>query len=300
MSAVVSALAIAVVVLTAGPLTAVLPLTTLAGVLIVVAYQLIRVRDIARTIRATRSDAAVLVITFLATLLLSIGFAVFIGILLSIGLHLTRTSHPHIDAVVPDKTTGKLAATNHGDSCCQMEIVQIDGSLFFGSADFVLDDLQRRLRARPEVANLLIRMHHVNTMDASSMPSLEIILEEIQRRGGGLYFAGTHHQAFLTLKNSGLLRDAGDTHVHAATGSAIRQAVRETLSGHLRRLPDFRFRGVSAAQGGGLVHFRQWGATPPSVCCRNRKRKNPGKRRYGRSDRRRGRDANARTIQDKQ
>jgi len=228
-SAVVSALAIGVIVLTAGPLTAELPMATLAGVLVVVAYQLVRVRDIARTIRATRSDAAVLVLTFLSTLLLNIEFAIYIGILLSIGLHLARTSHPHIDSLVPDKATGKMAVTRHGDSCCQLEIVQIDGSIFFGSAAFVLDDLQRRLRTHPDVANLLLRMHHVNTMDASGVHVMEIVLEEVQRRGGGLYFAGVHHQVFLTLKNSGLLRDAGDTHVHAATGRAIRHAMRENF-----------------------------------------------------------------------
>lgn len=228
-SAVVSALAIAIVALTAGPLAAKLPLAALAGVLIVVAYQLVRVRDIARTIRATRSDAAVLVITFLATLLLNIEFAIYIGILLSIGLHLARTSHPQIESLVPDKATGKLTATDHGDACCQMEIVQIDGSIFFGSAAFVLDDLQRRLRTHPDVANLLLRMHHVNTMDASGVHALEIILEEIQRRGGGFYFAGVHHQVFLTLKNSGLMKDAGETHIHTSTGRAIRQAMRENF-----------------------------------------------------------------------
>jgi hypothetical protein len=66
-------------------------------------------------------------------------------------------------------------------------------------------------------------------MDASGVHALEIVMEEIQRRGGGLYFAGVHHQVFLTLKNSGLLRDAGDTHVHASTGRAIRHAMRENF-----------------------------------------------------------------------
>jgi SulP family sulfate permease len=228
-SAVVSALAIAVVVLTAGPLAAKLPLAALAGVLIVVAYELIRVRDIARTIRTTRSDAAVLVITFTATVLLNIEFAIYIGILLSIGLHLARTSHPRIDSVTPDKVSGKLTPAVPGEICRQMDIVQIDGSIFFGSAAFVMDDLQRRLRQHPDVANLLLRMHHVNTIDASGVHVLEILLEEIRRRGGGLYFAGVHHQVFLAFKNSGLLRDAGETHVHARTGRAIRHIMRENF-----------------------------------------------------------------------
>ncbi|UCF94064.1 MAG: SulP family inorganic anion transporter [Desulfobacterales bacterium] len=229
MSAIVSALAIAVTVLAAAPLAAKLPLAALSGVLIVVAYELIRQKDIVRTVRATRSDAAVLVITFLSTLLLSIEFAIYVGMLLSIGLHLAKTSHPRIYSVVPDLATGKLVGSAHGQTCCQMDIIQIEGSLFFGSATFVLDDLQRRLRHHPDAANLLIRMHHVNTMDASGIHVLEIVLDQIRRWGGGLYFSGVNHRVFLVLKNSGLLRDIGETRIRSATGHAIRQAMRETF-----------------------------------------------------------------------
>ena len=269
-SAVVSALAIALVALTAGPLAAKLPLAALAGVLIVVAYDLIRVRDIARTIRTTRSDAAVLVVTFLSTVLLNIEFAIYIGILLSIGLHLARTAHPRIDVMVPDKGTAKLKVADHEDTCCQMEIVQVDGSLFFGSAAFVLDDLQRRLRQHPDIANLLMRMHHVNTMDASGVHVLEIALEEIQRRGGGLYFAGVHHQVFLTLKNSGLLRDAGETHVHRTTGRAIRQAMRENFCPAIcAACPVFVFDECAALKAGDWTIFGA--GVQPRICMRSRR-----------------------------
>jgi SulP family sulfate permease len=275
-SAVVSALAIAVVALTAGSLAAKLPLAALAGVLIVVAYELVRVRDIARTVRATRSDAAVLVMTFLATVALNIEFAIYIGILLSIGLHLARTSHPQIDSMVPDKTSGKLSVNHHGDSCCQMEIVQIDGSLFFGSAAFVLDDLQRRLRHHPDKANLLLRMHHINTLDASGVHVLEIVLEEIQRRGGGLYFAGVHHQVFLALKNSGLLRDAGDTHLHTSTGRAIRQAMRENFCPAVcAACPVYVFEECAALKAGDWTIFGS--GVQPRVCMLPKPKKPKGK-----------------------
>jgi SulP family sulfate permease len=108
-----------------------------------------------------------------------------------------------------------------------MEIIFIEGSLFFGSADFVLDDLQRRLRNHPEMANLLIRMHKVNTMDASGVNILEILLEEIQQRGGGIFLAGINHRVFKVLKNSGLLNEVGMTHIHTTTGAAIRKAMRD-------------------------------------------------------------------------
>jgi SulP family sulfate permease len=274
MSAVVSALAIALVALTAGPLAAKLPLAALAGVLIVVAYELIRVRDIARTIRTTRSDAAVLVITFLATLLLNIEFAIYIGILLSIGLHLARTSHPRIDSVTPDKESGKLMPAAPGAICCQMDIVQIEGSIFFGSAAFVMDDLQRRLRQHPDVANLLLRMHHVNTIDASGIHVLEILLEEIQHRGGGLFFAGVHHQVFLALKNSGLLRDAGETHVHARTGRAIRHIMRENFCPDIcAACPLYIFEECRALKAGDWSIFGP--GVQPRVCRRPNSEKQP-------------------------
>jgi anti-anti-sigma regulatory factor len=93
----------------------------------------------------------------------------------------------------------------------------------------VLDDLQRRLRNHPHTANLLIRMHKVNTMDASGIHALEIILEELRRRRGGLFFSGFNHRVFEVLKDSGLLKEVGATHVRASSGAAIRQAMRDAF-----------------------------------------------------------------------
>jgi SulP family sulfate permease len=110
-----------------------------------------------------------------------------------------------------------------------MDIVQIEGSLFFGSTAFVLEDFQRRLRHHPDVANLLIRMHHVNILDASGVHVLELILEDIRGRGGGIYFSGVNHRVFSVLNNSGLIKDIGHHHIHTTTYKAIRRAMRESF-----------------------------------------------------------------------
>ena len=229
MSGIVSGVAIAGAVMLAGPLAAKLPQSALAGVLIVVAYQLIRIDDIRRTLRSTRSDAAVMIVTFLVTLFLNISFSIYVGVLLSIGLHLAKTSHPRIYSVVPDLNTGKMIGHAQGHTCCQMDIIQIEGSIFFGAAAFVLEDFQRRMRHHPQVTHLLIRMHHVNTIDASGIHILEIIMEEIRQRSGGIYFSGVNHRAFDVLNNSGLLKDIGHNHTHTTTHKAIRVAMRESF-----------------------------------------------------------------------
>jgi sulfate permease, SulP family len=52
------------------------------------------------------------------------------GVLLSIGLHLAATAHPRIHSVVPDLRTGKMVGSVHGETCCQMDMVNVEGSLF--------------------------------------------------------------------------------------------------------------------------------------------------------------------------
>jgi SulP family sulfate permease len=204
-------------------------LSALSGVLIVVSYDMIKKKDIARTIRATRSDGAVLIITFLSTLLLNIEFAVYVGVLLSIVLHLAKTSHPSVYSTIPDLKTGKMIKTGHGIKCCQMEILQIEGSIFFGSVAYIQNELELSLSRHADTANLLLRMHQVNVLDASGVHVLKIVLEEIKKRGGGLYFSRVNSRVFEVLKNSGLLKEVNEEHIRESTGSAVRLAMAESF-----------------------------------------------------------------------
>ncbi len=228
MSGVFSGIVVAVTLLLIAPLAAKLPLSALSGVLIIVAVEMVQKDDIIRAVRATRSDAAVLITTFLSTLLLNIEFAIYVGVLLSIGMHLAQTSHPRIYSTVPDLDTGKMIGSVYGQKCPQMDIVRIEGSLFFGSSAYIHQDLQARLGHHPQTANLLLRMHRVNVLDASGVHVLEMLHEEVKRRGGSLYFAGINSRVFEVMKNSDLIKELGETHLRSNTGSAIRQAMIDT------------------------------------------------------------------------
>jgi SulP family sulfate permease len=240
MSGIISSIAVALTVLLAAPLASNLPVAALSGVLLVVSVEMIRVEDIRRTVLATRNDAAALVVTFLSTLLLSIEFAVYVGALLSVGLHLATTSHPRIYSTVPDLISSKMVGATYGRMCCQMDIVRIEGSIFFGSSAYVSEDLQRRLNSHPNLSNLLIRMHQVNNFDASGVQVLELIAEELRSRGGGLYFSGVNTRVFQVFKNSGLLNGLGGSHIKSSTRSAIREAMRESFCPAICAACEFR------------------------------------------------------------
>lgn len=229
MSGIVAGVAVAVTLLLAAPLAAKLPVAALAGVLMVVAYEMIHFDAIRRTVRATRNDAAVLVITFMSALLLNIEFAVYVGAVISIALHLAATSHPRIYSTLPDLISGKMVPSAYGRMCCQMDIVRVEGSIFFGSATFVLEDLQRRIKSHPSMKCLLVRMHQVNNFDASGVHLLEQVAQDLRLRRGGLFFSGVNTRVFQVFKNSGLLNEIGETHVKSSTRQAIREAMRETF-----------------------------------------------------------------------
>jgi SulP family sulfate permease len=229
MSGIVSGVGVAVLVLIAAPFAAVLPVSALAGVLVLAAIEMVDLSGIKRAVRSTRSDGAVLVVTLVSTVFLQLAFAIYIGVLLSIGLHLAKTAHPRIYSNIPDLRTAKMVPAVHGEICCQMDAVRIQGSIFFGSAAFVQESLLRRLKSHPGMANLLIRMHDVNILDASGVHALEVVLEEVLNRGGGLYFSALNPRVFQVFKNSGLLSRVGETHVRTTTRAAIRQAMVETF-----------------------------------------------------------------------
>ena len=87
------------------PLAAYLPLAVMAGLLFVVAWGLIDLREMRRIVRTSRGDALVLAVTFLSTLALQLEFAIFVGVLASLLVYLQRTTHPHLTPIVPDRTS---------------------------------------------------------------------------------------------------------------------------------------------------------------------------------------------------
>jgi SulP family sulfate permease len=178
---------------------------------------------------ATKSDGAVLVATFAGTLFLSLEFAVFMGIFLSIALFLMRTSHPDVVALLPSRPGARMEPDPDDKPCPQMGIVSVDGSLFFGSAHAVQADLSRYLDNHPDMQNLLIRMHHVEVLDASGAATLDAVLDKLKRRGGTLALAGTSRANVQVLNNTGLTQKIGPDFVRAHTTPAMTNLM-ETFS----------------------------------------------------------------------
>ncbi len=214
-AAVLSAVFLVVILLAVAPLAAYLPIPAMAAILFLVAWGLIDVHHIRGILRTSRSETAVLAVTFFATLLLDLEFAIYAGILLSLLVYLSRTSRPLVLDVKPDPAEGSYhfnADTGLPD-CPQLKMLRVNGSLFFGAVDHVQQALQEVDERNRQQKHVLLVASGINFIDVAGA---EMLAQEARRRrrlGGALYFYRLKKAALDLLGKGGYLREVGEENV---------------------------------------------------------------------------------------
>jgi len=231
LSAVFAAVMLMAIVLLVAPYAAYLPNAAMAAILFLVAWGLIDFHHIKRIARASRAETAVLATTFLATLFLELEFAIFLGVMLSLILYLSRTSRPRVVPRVPDPNDPRRKFTTDSrlPECPQLKIVRIDGSLFFGAVPHVRDVLKGYEANRPEQKHLLLVASGINFVDVAGA---EFLVEEAKRRrnlGGGLYLYQVKEGACETLKKGGYADEIGRENFFSSKRTALETIPRERL-----------------------------------------------------------------------
>jgi SulP family sulfate permease len=212
MAALFSSAFVLVGTLTLSPLAAYLPRASLAGVLILTAFRMINHREIRRIWRGAPGDALIMVVTLLGTLFLEIEFAVLLGILLSFGIYIMRTSAPRVETVVPDENFSHLVHRPNRPQCTQLGILDLMGDLYFGAVTHVENSIYEHLDNHPHQRYLLIRMHHVQQIDFSGVHMLESILRSYREKGGDIFLMQVRAPIYEFLCSTGFDRHVGADH----------------------------------------------------------------------------------------
>ncbi len=223
LAAVFSAVGIAIILLMFAPLAAYLPIPAMGAVLLLVAWGLIDWHHIKIILKANPVDAAVLVTTFIATLFVELTFAVYVGVILSLVLHLNRISYPTILSRIPDNHDGHRRFVNAtpDKECPQLKIIRIDGSLFFGSVNYIESALRSFDQNNPAQTRLLIIGSGINFIDVAGA---DLLVREAQRRralGGDLYLCSIKPGVCDILKKGDYISEVGDDHVFTTKRAAI-------------------------------------------------------------------------------
>ena len=225
LAAIFSAGFLLLVLLFISPLAAYLPLATMAALLFLVAWGLIDLALIRATLRASRSETLVLMVTFLATLSLQLEFAVLVGVLCSLLVYLNRTTHPAIHTVAPDPTSPQRrfvpVTAKTVVECPQLALVRIDGSLFFGAVEHVHAALRRVRAAAPARAHLLLIGSGINFVDVAGAELLVREAQAQQDRGGALYLCNLKPAVMGMLERGGYLDRLGRDKVFTTKHVAV-------------------------------------------------------------------------------
>jgi SulP family sulfate permease len=169
------------------PLAAYVPRAALSAVLILTAYSMIDRKEIARIWRGARADAAIMIVTFLATLLLHLEFAVLGGILLSFAIYIVKTSVPRVSHVLPDERFRHFVHQPLKPPCPQLAVLDILGDLYFGAVSHVEKAIEQHLASNPHQRTLMLRMYSVQHCDFSGIHALESIVRSVRERGGDVF-----------------------------------------------------------------------------------------------------------------
>jgi len=242
-----------VVILLVAPLAAYLPNAAMAAILFLVAWGLIDFHHIGKIIRTSRSETAVLAVTFFATLFLELEFAILSGVLLSLALYLNRTSKPQLLARVPNPETARREFVSNAalPECPQFKLARLDGSLFFGAVSHVAESLRRLTEASPHQRHLAISATGINFIDIAGA---EFLAQEGRRRreaGGGLYLIRAKPAVLDTLKRGGYLADIGPDNVFTGKTDAIAHVIPLLDRDGCRRCRARIFRECAAQPGAG-------------------------------------------------
>jgi SulP family sulfate permease len=223
LAAIFSAGFLLLILLLVRPLAAYVPVAAMAGILFIVAWQLVDVAAMRQLARVSRGEALTLIVTFVATLTIRLEVAILVGVLVSLLVYLYRTTHPRVTRVQPSAAHGgRLRPVDERDpSCPQLDIVRVDGSLFFGAVAHVHDVLEAMRVQRPQVQAVLLAMGGVNFIDAEGAALLGQYSRVSRAGGKRVYLCNVKPGVLDVLRRSGDLDVIGQGAVFDTEDQAL-------------------------------------------------------------------------------
>ncbi len=208
------------------PLISYVPMACLAGVLMVVAYNMSGWRTIAGLFKAPKSDVAVMVVTFVLTVIFDLTIAIEIGLLLAIVMFLRRVMENTEIKVYSDQLDvaegTDLDSSHHEvlDVRKGVEVYEIDGPFFFGVAT-KFDELMRSTTGAEAPKVRILRMRKVPFVDSTALHNLEILIRSSQADGIHVVLSGVRDSVKAVLMHAGIDKLIGEDHICPHISKAV-------------------------------------------------------------------------------
>lgn len=225
-SGVVHSLVLLLFVFAAAPLAGKIPLATLSAVLMAVAIRMAEWDTFAELWRGSRSDFAVMALTFFLTVVFDLTIGVAAGLLIAVVLFVRRMEEISSVGLLTTQSDTEFDGVNslRGKEVPEgVVLFRFEGPLFFAAAE-KLESALRRHGARPRV--VVFRMRHVPVIDATALHALELAVEKMQRDGVTVLLTAVRPQPLRLMEKSGLTETIGRGNFCAHLDEALEQARR--------------------------------------------------------------------------
>ncbi|MCL2649558.1 MAG: sulfate permease [Candidatus Azobacteroides sp.] len=206
------------------PLTNLIPMACLAGILVIVSYNMSEWRTFRSILKNPKSDVLVLLITFFLTVLLDLTVAIEIGLLIAMLLFMKRVAETSRISVIKDELDMKTDAEKTVDNDKlvlpdKVEVYEIDGPFFFGIANKFDESMKQIGGEKPKVR--IIRMRKVPFMDSTGLHNLESLYRLSNKEGIQLVLSGVNDHVKKMLNKSGFADKIGKDNICSNINEAL-------------------------------------------------------------------------------
>lgn len=224
---IVHAIVLLLIFLLLMPLIQLVPMSTLAAVLIVVSYNMSGWRTVRSIFHNPKSDISVLIVTFLLTVVFDLTIAIEIGLLLAVVLFLRRVMENTDIRVYGSKLDAAentdLSTHEELNLAPGVQVYEIDGPFFFGVAT-KFDEMMRVTVGEEKPAVRIIRMRKVPFIDSTGLHNLETLIRSSQTLGIHVVLSGVRPEVHEVLRKSHIVNLLGEDHICNHISTAVLRA----------------------------------------------------------------------------
>ena len=238
---IIHSLTLLLIMLLFGSYAKLIPMATLAAILIMVSYNMSEWHSFKSLLKSPRSDVVVLLTTFFLTVIFDLTIAIEIGMVLSVILFMKRMSEvSNVNVItrelVDTEDKPDPNSINKKQIPEDVEVFEINGPFFFGAAKKFKDQMLI-IEKQPKVR--IIRMRNVPAIDATGLQALREFYSDAKKHNTHLILSGVHTQPLYAMTQAGVLDLYGEDNILGNIDDALDKA-RELLGlAKLGRPTDF-------------------------------------------------------------
>jgi SulP family sulfate permease len=213
-SGVISAVAVALIVVLLAPFARYIPRSALAGLLMLTAARMVNLKELKYHVRASRFDAVIVTTTAISAFAISIEFCVLIGVFMSFLLAVPRTGNMLLTEFVEAGDDHVRERLEEDRLPASVLVFGLEGELFFGSSVSLEQHLETiEARVTTETRVVVMRMKRVRNPDAVGLALVSGLVERLHSRGVRVLLCGVRSELRASLERSGLLARLHADHV---------------------------------------------------------------------------------------